>query len=115
LLRRAFPAVRSPGAKIFGHLVHQLCVQHLIRDCTDAAETYPDAHWPVQIRKALQDLIHVANLARKQNQPVIPAHVADPLISAYRHGVRIGLKEVPRVPGRSSPSPEYLPMIMLKS
>jgi hypothetical protein len=90
-------------AKIFGHLVHQLCVQHLIRDCTDAAETYPDAHWPTQIREALQGLIHAANLARKQNQPVIPAHVADPLISAYRHGVRIGLKEVPRVPGRKQP------------
>jgi transposase len=90
-------------AKIFGHLVHQLCVQHLIRDCTDAAETYPDAHWPIQIRQALQGLIHAANLARAQNEKAIPAHLADPLVDAYRHGVRIGLKEVPRVPGRKQP------------
>ena len=26
-------------SKIFRHLVHQLCCQHLIRDCQDAAET----------------------------------------------------------------------------
>lgn len=90
-------------AKIFGHLVHQLCTAHLIRDCTDAAETYPDAHWPTQIREALQALIHAANLAREQHLPAIPAHIADPLISAYRHGVRIGLKEVGRVPGRKQP------------
>jgi transposase len=90
-------------AKVFGHLVHQLCVQHLIRDCTDAAETYPDAHWPVQIREALRGLIHAANLAREQHVAAIPAEIADPLISAYRHGVRIGLKEVARVPGRQQP------------
>jgi hypothetical protein len=90
-------------AKIFGQLVHQLCVQHLIRDCTDAAETYPDAHWPIQIREALQALIHAANLAREQNLPQIPAHVADLLISAYCHGVRIGLEDVARVPGRKQP------------
>jgi len=90
-------------ARVFGHLVHQLCVQHLIRDCTDAAETYPDAHWPVQIRDALQGLVHAANLARDQDLPAIPADIADPLISAYRHGVRIGLKDVARVPGRGQP------------
>jgi hypothetical protein len=90
-------------AKVFGHLVHQLCAQHLIRDCTDAAETYPDAHWPVQIREALRGLIHAANLAREQHVAAIPAEIADPLISAYRHGVRIGLKEVARVPGRQQP------------
>jgi len=91
-------------SKIFGHLVHQLCVQHLIRDCTDAAETYPAAHWPVQVTQALRDLVHAANLARDQNLPAIPAHIADPLISGYRHGVRIGLKEVPRLPGRKQPT-----------
>jgi transposase len=90
-------------AKIFAHLVHQLCVAHLIRDCTDAAETYPGAHWPIQIREALRGLIHAANLARAQNLPAIPEHIAAPLIAAYRHGVRIGLKEVGRVPGRKQP------------
>jgi hypothetical protein len=48
-------------------------------------------------------LIHAANLARRRNLPAIPAHIADPLISAYRHGVRIGLKDVARVPGRRQP------------
>ena len=87
-------------SKVFGHLVHQLCCQHLIRDCEDAKQTYPDAHWPVQIQQALRDLIHQANLARARGLPAIPGHIADPFISAYRHGVRIGLSDVPRVPGR---------------
>jgi hypothetical protein len=43
-------------------------------------------------------LIHAANLARRRNLPAIPAHIADPLISAYRHGVRIGLKDVASPP-----------------
>jgi transposase len=30
----------------FPGLIHQLCCQHLIRDLEDAAQTYPDAHWP---------------------------------------------------------------------
>ena len=87
-------------SKVFGHLVHQLCVAHLIRDCEDAKETYPDAHWPVQVQQALRDLVHEANLARDDGLPAIPARIADPLIRAYRHGVRIGLKDVPRTPGR---------------
>jgi transposase len=37
----------------FTGLVHQLCAQHLLRDLADAAETYPDAHWPIQITQAL--------------------------------------------------------------
>jgi len=78
-------------------------VAHLIRDCQDAAETYPEAHWPIQIRQALQGLVHAANLARAQNLKAIPAEIADPLIDAYRHGVRIGLKDVARVPGRKQP------------
>lgn len=90
-------------SKVFDHLIHQLCCQHLIRDCQDAAETYPKAHWPTQIRDALRELIHQANLAREQGLDRIPAHIADPLISRYRHGVLVGLKEVPRAPGRKQP------------
>ena len=30
-------------------LIHQLCAQHILRDLAGAAETYPGAHWPVQI------------------------------------------------------------------
>lgn len=90
-------------SEIFSHLVHQLCCQHLIRDCQDAAETYPKAEWPAQIRDALRELIHQANLARAAGLARIPAEVADPLIDRYRHGVLVGLKEVPRVPGRKQP------------
>jgi hypothetical protein len=55
-----------------GHTHGRADLHHLIRDCTDAAETYPDAHWPIQIREALQGLVHAANLARAQNLPAIP-------------------------------------------
>ncbi len=84
----------------FPGLIHQLCAQHLLRDLADAAETYPDAHWPVQITQALQGLIRAANTARRQGLPAIPAEVAGPLIHAYEHGVILGLGQLPKVAGR---------------
>ncbi len=81
-------------------LIHQLCCQHLLRDLADAAQTYPGAHWPVQISQALQGLIHAANTARAQGLPAIPAEAAAPLIHAFKHGVLLGLSQVPKVPGR---------------
>jgi len=81
-------------------LIHQLCCQHLLRDLADAAETYPDAHWPVQITQALQGLVHAANTARAQGLPAIPGDIAAPLIHAFKHGVLAGLSEIPRRPGR---------------
>jgi transposase len=84
----------------FAGLIHQLCCAHIGRDLADAAETYPDAHWPVQIRQALQGLIHAANLARGQGLPAVPGEIAAPLIHAFRHGVLLGLSQIPRVPDR---------------
>jgi transposase len=84
----------------FPGLIHQLCCQHLLRDLADAAETYPGAHWPVQIREALQGLIHAANAAREQGLPVIPEGIAAPLTRAFRHGVILGLGQIKRVDGR---------------
>ena len=81
-------------------LIHQLCCQHLLRDLADAAQQYPDAHWPIQAAEALQGLIHAANTARAQRLPAVPADVAAPLIHAFKHGVLVGLSEVPKVPGR---------------
>ena len=81
-------------------LIHQLCAQHLLRDLAAAAETHPGAHWPVQITQALQGLIHAANTARAQGLPAIPDGVAAPLIHAFKHGVLLGLSQIPRVPGR---------------
>jgi len=84
----------------FPGLAHQLCTAHLVRDLADAAETYPDAHWPVQIREALQGLIHAANTARAAGLAAVPADVAAPLIKAFRHGVILGLGQVKKADGR---------------
>lgn len=81
-------------------LIHQLCCQHLLRDLEDAAQQYPDAHWPIQITQALQGLIHAANTARAQGLPAIPEDVAAPLARAFKHGVILGLGQVKRVDGR---------------
>ena len=81
-------------------LIHQLCAQHILRDLAGAAETYPDEHWPVQASQALQGLIHAANTARAQGLPAIPGDVAAPLIHAFKHGVLVGLSQIPRAPGR---------------
>jgi transposase len=81
-------------------LTHQLCCQHLLRDLEDAAQQYPGAHWPAAITQALQGLIHAANTARAQGLAAIPEHAARPLIHAFRHGVLVGLSQIPRVPGR---------------
>src|ERR1039457_2933986 len=80
----------------FPGLIHQLCCQHLQRDLADAAETYPGEHWPVQIREALQGLIHAANTARGQDLPAIPDEIAAPLTRAFRHGVILRPGQVPR-------------------
>ena len=84
----------------FPGVIHQLCAQHLLRDLADAAETYPDAHWPVQITQALQGLIHAANTARAGGLAAVPADVAAPLIKAFRHGVILGLGQVSKTSGR---------------
>ena len=81
-------------------LIHQLCCQHLLRDLAGAAETCPEAHWPIQTSQALQGLIHAANTARARGLPAIPGDIAAPLIHAFRHGVLLGLSQIPRVPGR---------------
>ena len=84
----------------FPGLIHQLCTAHLLRDLADAAETYPGAHWPVQIADALRGLIHAANTARDQHLPAVPDLIAAPLEHAFRHGVILGLGQVPRRQGR---------------
>jgi transposase len=87
----------------FPGLIHQLCCAHLVRDLEDAAQQYPDAHWPVQIREALQGLVHAANAARAQGLAAVPDEVAAPLIRAFRHGVILGLGQVRRADARKQP------------
>ncbi len=56
-------------------------------------EVYPDAIWPTQIADVLRGLIHAANLARAAGQPAIDTAVRDELITAFRHGVLVGLSQ----------------------
>jgi hypothetical protein len=81
---------------------HQACASHLLRDFTDAAEAYPDAVWPGQAQRALRGLIHRFNQARDTGQAEIAPPVRDPLISTFRHAVRVGLAQVRANPGPRS-------------
>jgi transposase len=81
---------------------HQLCCSHLLRDLEDAAECYPDQHWPAQAQRALRGLIHAHHQARDGRLTQIPAHIREPLISDFRHAVRVGLADLPRIPGPKS-------------
>ncbi len=85
----------------FAHLAHQLCAAHLIRDLQDAAECYPTATWPVQIQRALKDLIHAANTTRAADPAAtsVPDRVAAPYRRAFGQGVLVGLKELSGQPG----------------
>jgi hypothetical protein len=78
---------------------HQLCCSHLLRDLADAAESYPDAVWPIQCARALRGLIHASNVARAAGDPEIRPKCRDQLIDELRNGVLVGLKEVPRIGG----------------
>jgi hypothetical protein len=81
---------------------HQACTAHLLRDLADAAETYPDAHWPAQAQRALRGLITAWHAARAAGLPAIPVDVREPLVTEFRQAVRVGLSQVPRVPGPRS-------------
>jgi transposase len=71
----------------------------------DAAETYPDSHWPKQCHQALQRLIHAANLARDAGNRQIDPATREDLIRQFRHGVLVGLKDVPRAGGPRDKQP----------
>ncbi|WP_155352985.1 IS66 family transposase, partial [Acrocarpospora macrocephala] len=53
----------------------------------------------VQIQRTLRGLIHAAGTAREQGEDAIDTGVKDELIRLFKHGVRVGLSEVPRIPG----------------
>ena len=89
----------SPPYDAFGEVSHQLCCQHLLRDLKDAAESYPDAIWPGQVADALRGLIHQANLARDQGLASVPDEATAEHLRLFRHGVRVGLSRIRRLPG----------------
>jgi hypothetical protein len=88
----------------FPGLAHQLCLAHLLRDVEDA-QCYPGAIWPGQIADALRGLIRQANLARARGLAAVPDQATAPLIRAFRHGVRVGLADVRRVPAANTRQP----------
>jgi len=87
-------------------LVHQLCTAHLLRDLAAVAEAHPDEHWPIQIADALRGLIHAANTAREAGADSMDASVRDKLITLFRQGVLVGLKDIPRIAG-SGKQPDF--------
>lgn len=84
---------------------HQLCCAHLLRDIEDAAQSYPAAIWPGQIADALRALIHAANTARGQGLAAVPDDDMAAHLRLFRHGVRVGLSQVPRNPGAGVEQP----------
>ena len=78
---------------------HQACAAHLLRDFADAAETYPHAHWPTQAQRALRGLIAAWHLARDAGQPALAEDIRDELAVEFRRAVRVGLAQVPLMPG----------------
>jgi len=89
----------------FAQISHQLCTAHLLRDLEAAAQTYPEAIWPVQIADALRDLVHAANLARAAGTDQIDPDTAHRLTMLIRHGVMAGLTATTghgRRPGQAS-------------
>ncbi len=78
---------------------HQACTAHLLRDFADAAEVYPDQHWPPQAHRALTGLIRGWHQARGNGLAEISEELREPLLGEFRHAIRVGLAQVPRVPG----------------
>ena len=86
-------------------IAHQLCAAHLLRDLEAAAQDYPDAVWPGQIAGELRALIHAANVARDAGLASVPDEETAGHLRLFRHGVAVGLSEVPRVPGGNKKQP----------
>jgi transposase len=80
-------------------VLHQLCTRHVLRDLEDAAQSYPDAIWPVQAAGALRGLIHAANTARAKGLAAVPDDDMAADLVLFRNAVRVGLSEVRPVPG----------------
>ena len=78
---------------------HQACTAHLLRDFADAAETYPDAHWPEQAQRALRGLIKAWHAARVAGLTEIDPQARARLTTEFRDAVKVGLSQVSRVPG----------------
>jgi hypothetical protein len=71
-----------------GGLKHQLCLAHVLRDFTGAAELYPDLPWPVQLADELRELIHRANQARTRGSTCLPEQIKNLAVRGLRRRLR---------------------------
>jgi transposase len=78
---------------------HQACLAHVLRDFTDAAETYPQEHWPPQAQRALRGLITAWHAARTDGHTEIDPETRAKLTREFHDAVLVGLSQVPRIPG----------------
>ena len=83
----------------FDGVSHQLCTAHILRDIEDAAQVYPDAHWPAQIARELRALIHASNTARDQGLDRVPDDMTAEHLKLFRNAVNVGMSQVSRLPG----------------
>jgi transposase len=79
---------------------HALCGAHITRELIAADETDPGQHWPSQAIDTLAALNTAAHTARQEENTQIPSEIADPLLRAWRHAIRVGLSQHPARPGR---------------
>jgi transposase len=79
---------------------HALCGAHITRELLAADEADPGQPWPGQAIDALCALNTAAHDAREQGKTRIPPEIADPLLRAWRHAIRVGLSQHPARPGR---------------
>ena len=86
---------------------HQACVQHLLRDLQDCAETYPGTIWPGQAQEALRTLIHARNQASSDGLDAIPAAIREPLQLQFRRAITVALRDVPRIPGPKNSTKQH--------
>jgi transposase len=100
VVRDGYAVYDCPTAFDQTRVMHQLCVAHLLRALTDAAQAHPTHTWPAQAAAALSSLVHAHHTARDNDLPAIPAGVAAPLIADYHAAVRTGLAALPRHPSR---------------
>lgn len=74
-----------------GALNHQLCLAHVLRDLTAAAELYPDQTWPDQLAAEIRELIHRANQARTRGEQKLSGQALEIPLRGLRAAIAIGL------------------------
>jgi transposase len=84
----------------YPHCTHQLCGAHLIRELTAAEEDFPHQKWHQQIRWALAGLNTQARRVRTGEIGEITPEALLLHLDAFHHGIKVGLSQHPRAPGR---------------